>query len=74
MKVIDKRATLLTVTFDDLLIGDCYQDDEGNICIKTSRDRCMYFDANEAEWRAACDDLDALIIPLQATIIVERSE
>ena len=74
MKVIDNRATLLTVTFDDLLIGDCYQDDEGNICIKTSRDRCMYFDADEGEWRTVGEDLDALIIPLQATIIVERSE
>lgn len=74
MKLVDRRGIPLSTTFNDLLIGDCYQDDEGNICIKTSRDRCMYYDADECEWRTVGEDLDTPIIPLQATIIVERSE
>jgi hypothetical protein len=74
MELIDKRGILLTTTFDDLYIGDCYQDDEDHICIKTSRDRCIYFDTAVGQWRSSFENLDELIIPLKATITVERSE
>ena len=74
MKLVDRRGIPLSTTFNDLLIGDCYQDDEGNVCIKTSRDRCIFFSTDEGEWLSASENLDTLIIPLQATFIVERGE
>ena len=72
MELIDKRGTPLTITFDDLHIGDCYQDEGDNICIKTSRDRCMFFDTKEGQWHSIGESLNTLIIPLKATITVER--
>lgn len=72
MELIDKRGTALTTTFDDLHIGDCYQDESDNICIKTNRDRCIFFDTDEGEWRSVGENLNTLIIPLKATITVER--
>ena len=72
MELIDKRGTALTTTFNDLHIGDCYQDDADNICIKTNRDGCIYFDTAVGQWRSAFENLDEPIIPLKATITVER--
>lgn len=75
MELVDKRGTApLTTTFDDLHIGDCYQDDADNICIKTSRDRCIYFDTSEGQWRSVGENLNELIIPLKATLTIERRE
>ena len=73
MELIDKRESpQLNTKFDDLLIGDCYQDAEGSICIKTGRDRCIYYDTNLSMWHSAGENTDELIIPLRATFIVER--
>lgn len=71
MELVDKRGTALTTTFDDLVIGDCYQDEEGNICIKIGYERCLYINAN-GDWDTALERSDELIIPLKATLTVER--
>lgn len=73
MELIDKRdIPQLNTTFDDLLIGDCYQDYDGNICIKTDHDRCMHYDADLAMWHSASENSDESVIPLKATFIVKR--
>ena len=71
MKLIDKRETKQTIPFDNLNIGDCYQDKDGYICIKTGFDRCMYLD-DSGGWSTTSESRDAAIIPLKATITVER--
>ena len=72
MELIDKRGIPLTTKFEDLLIGDCYQDEVGSICIKTGYDRCIYYATEMSGWRPGTENLDELIIPLKATITVER--
>ena len=72
MELIDKRGIPLTTKFKDLLIGDYYQDDDGNICIKTGYDRCIYYATELSGWRPGHDNLDESIIPLKATVTVER--
>ena len=45
MNVIDNRKDgILVQAFGDLCIGDVYEDKDGEICIKTDKDRCIYFD------------------------------
>lgn len=71
MELVDKRGTALTTTFDDLVIGDCYQDEEDNICIKIGYERCLYLNA-QGDWDTAAERRDELIIPLKATLTIER--
>ena len=71
MQVIDRRGTLLTTTFGDLNIGEAFQDNDGDICIKTDINAYMYYD--HCEWIPKYDlDADELIIPLEATYTIER--
>ena len=45
MNVIDNRKDgILVQTFGDLRIGDVYEDKDGDICIKTDKDRCIFLD------------------------------
>jgi hypothetical protein len=78
MTVIDKRGTPLTVTFGELKIGDVFQNTRDRVCIKVSDtyaivlyDTCEYY---EAEWQRERIDIDELIIPLKATLTIERGE
>lgn len=67
----DRRGIPLTTTFGDLKIGDVFQDEDGDICIKTSSNSMMWT-AEGDHWNHALFDVDELIIPLRATITVER--
>ena len=73
MKIIDKRAIPLTVTFGDLAIGEAFQDHDGDIHIKTDLGMTIYWDTRLQQWQAyhsmhECD----LIIPLEVTYTIER--
>ena len=47
MNVIDNRKDgILVQTFGDLCIGSVYEDKDGDICIKTDKDRCIFFDGS----------------------------
>ena len=71
MNVIDKRAIPLTVTFDDLAIGDAFQDEDGDICIKTDVGAVIYW-AGEY-WSTACSyHGNEQIIPLEVTYTFDR--
>ena len=73
MKLIDKRATPLNVTFGDLAIGEAFTDNDGDMCIKTDIGAYMYYD--HCEWIPKYDlDADELIIPLDVTYILERED
>ena len=61
------------MTRDDVkVIGDCYQDNDGNICIKTGYGGCIHYDAELNMWHSAGENTDELITPLKVTFIVER--
>lgn len=71
MTVIDRRVTPLTTTFDELNIGDAFQDDDGDICIKTDNNSAIYWTCSRwASHTAFCGD--ELILPLEVTYTFER--
>ena len=71
MQVIDKRGIPLATTFGDLAIGEAFQDNDGDICIKTDIGAYMYCRYND--WVAMYDiEADELIIPLEITYTIER--
>ena len=73
MQVIDRRGKKLTVTFGDLAIGDAFQDDDGDINIKTDVGAAIYWEGDY--WAPSCAySGDELIIPLEVTYTFEREE
>lgn len=71
MQVIDRRGIPLTTTFGDLDIGEAFQDNDGDMCIKTDIGAYMYW--TDREWIPKYDlDVDDLIIPLDITYTIER--
>ena len=74
MQVIDRREQKLTTTFGELAIGEAFQDNDGDICIKTDIGAYMYWGLYN-EWIPKYDlDSDDLIIPLEITYTFEREE
>lgn len=70
-ELIDKRGIPLTHTFEDLAIGECFQDTNDNLCMKIGWDRSMRY--VDGRWLPSTfADRQELIIPLKTTIIVER--
>lgn len=73
MQVIDRRGTPLTITFGDLNIGDAFQDDDDDICIKTDVGAAIYWTGSHWAYHAAFAG-DELILPLEVTYIFERED
>ena len=71
MKLIDKRAIPLTVTFGDLAIGDAFQDEDGDINIKVDIGAAIYWTGEYWSTSYAYSG-DELIIPLDITYTIER--
>ena len=73
MKMIDKRAIPLNVTFGDLAIGDAFQDCNDELAIKTDGGTAMLWYEEKRIWIPKYSyDEDELIIPLEITYVVER--
>lgn len=69
-RLIDKRGKPLTHTFNDLKIGECYQDTDNNICIKIGWDKRMIY--SSGEWcPSTLIDREQLVLPLKTTITIE---
>ena len=73
MKVNNQIRIEATVQFQDLAVGDVYEDEEGGICIKTSDQigegcygRCLYHDGTE--WREEEEHRGKYVKPVDATI------
>ena len=73
MRVIDKRAPTLTITFGDLAIGEAFQDEQGRVCIKTDLSAAMRYNEWDCVWYSDYShEADELIIPLEITYTIER--
>jgi hypothetical protein len=74
MKVIDNRNAGKKVRFEDLVIGEGYLDEDGNICIKTSEDyetvNCMFY-SSAGTWIAECEYHYTEVTLIQITYTVE---
>lgn len=81
-EIIDKRGKIINTHFSDIEVGEFFQDtDEENwnpddlICMKTSRVTVLRFRSNgrieEENWEYF---ETTFVIPLKATITVERGE
>lgn len=74
MRVDNRIKIEATVQFQDLAVGDVYEDDEGIICIKTSYDdygdspygKCIAF-VND-EWTEEDEHRETYVKPLEATM------
>lgn len=56
------------MAFKELEIGDVYRDQYNNICIKTSHDRIIYYDAEVNYWEETTENLTAEVFPLKAEL------
>ena len=73
MQVIDRRGQKLTTTFGDLAIGEAFQDNDGDMCIKTDVGSYMFY--HYGAWIPANNVAeDELIIPLDVTYTIERED
>ena len=74
MKILDKRAIPLTVTFGDLAIGEAFQDNDGDLHIKTDLGMTIYWDVRQQQWFSYSSmHEDDLVIPLEVTYTIEKS-
>lgn len=71
--IIDKLGTPLTHTFGELENMDFFQDTDNNICVKIGWDRKLIWHSGGWTHTTHIGD-DELVIPLKATITLERGE
>lgn len=76
MTVIDKRGKLLDTCFGELAIGEVFQGTDDRMYIKANLDHAMRYhdDIDGGVWVYVAYDYAELIIPLKATLTVERSD
>ena len=68
--IIDNRNEKLRKCFDQLEIGDFYEDYDGNICLKISHSKCLY--NRDGRWENSNEIPEDTVYPLLATITIER--
>lgn len=69
--IIDNRSDKPAKIFDELEIGDFYEDRDGVLCLKISHSKCLYH--SNGQWDNSDEELEATVSPLLATITIERS-
>ena len=76
MKVIDKRGKLLDTCFGELSIGNVFQGTDDKMYIKVGNEHAIRYhdDIDGGRWAFVAYDYAELIIPLKATLTVERSD
>lgn len=79
MNIDDKRELIEDqFIFGKLDIGEVYEDNDGNICIKTAFDdkfdeyNCITFE--DGEWSAHHEQFDAKVIRIEADLILRRNK
>lgn len=70
MKIIDKRQEPKNITFEDLCLGDCFLDSEGDLGIKISDERYLYTVDNGESWDWNSTERTTIVIPLEATLTI----
>lgn len=76
MKVNDKRGKLLDVCFGDLSLGDVFQGTDDRIYIKVGNEHAIRYhdDMDNGMWVFVAYKYAEPIIPLKATLTIEREE
>ena len=76
MTVIDKRGKLLDTCFGELSIGDAFQGTDDRMYIKVGNEHAIKYhdDVDGGTWDFVAYDYAELIIPLKATLVVERCD
>jgi hypothetical protein len=76
MTVIDKRGKLLDTCFGELSIGDVFQGTDDRMYIKVGNEHAIRYHDNidGGTWAFVAYDYAELIIPLKATLVVERRD
>jgi hypothetical protein len=76
MTVIDKRGKKLDTCFGDLSLGDVFQGIDDDIYLKATYESALLYrdHLGDAVWKEVDYDYAELIIPLKATLTVERGE
>lgn len=74
MVIKDTREKKNKVNFEDLPVGQVYEDNEGVICIKICNDNCennciCFFGG---EWEANTEFFTTKVTPLKTTLLIER--
>ena len=70
MKVVDNREEFKQYFFEDLNIGDCFIDGQGDLCIKTDYDSCIYTTDRE-NWDKCTMSPSDEIVPLETVLSIE---
>ena len=74
MTIKDTRAKNNKVDFEDLPIGQVYEDTEGIVCIKTwygdTEDNCICY--IDGKWESSLEGFTSKVIPLKTTLLIER--
>ena len=73
MEIIDERDKGEHTTFNELCIGDCFMDKDGDLCIKTEVDSGIYT-TNHRNWYSVRCDADDKVIPLEATLTIKKKK
>ena len=73
MKIINKKTESQNqFTFKDLCIGECFLDQDGDLCIKTSETGCIVTVLDgETCWIENAADLEDPVELLKATLLIE---
>ena len=73
MNIIDERHIVQDTIFDELFVGDCFMDKEGDICIKTGEESCIYTpDGNN--WDSYIMTGKEKVVPLDATLTIKKKK
>lgn len=70
MKIIDKRAEKKKPTFEDLCVGDCFLDQDGDVSIKISEDEYLATADEGKSWDQCIIGDSEKIVPLDVTLII----
>ena len=72
MKVVHQEKKVIEHTFEDLCIGDCFLDEQGDLSIKTSDEGYIYSTDDNRNWSTCSVVSQGMIVkPLEATLIIE---
>ena len=68
-KIVDKRDSEKKATFKDLMRGEFFYDDDGDLCIKADKGYKMWHDG--ASWFFTTAEDEDTVRPVNVTITIE---
>lgn len=71
--IVDRRGKP-TTTFGELCLGDCFQDEDGDVCIKIDSNYALYQEPSMAIWQRHFMEKNEAVLPLKGTLTVERED